>query len=159
SCALIFRKIGSYFRRDTLTGECESAAHAHHLAGDVVGLRAGEEQYSVRDFLRFGEAPEGDGLEEGLAQLLRAGGKHRRIGRTRTYAIDVDRVSGHLARERLGESNKPTFGAGINGLAAATDASGVAGNVDDLAAVSGDHWRQQRLGQMRRTGEVDSDHA
>src|SRR5512139_4163504 len=74
------------FRTDSqghaLTCDSEPAADAHHLAGDVVGLRAGEKQHGVGDFLRIGKAPERDCLEESLAQFLRASS-----GRPRARAI------------------------------------------------------------------------
>ena len=78
---------------------------------------------------------------------------------TRTNAVDVDAVARHLARQRLRKGDQPTFGGGINRLAGAADATGVARYVDDFAGARRDHRRQYRPRQPDRTHQIDRDQA
>jgi hypothetical protein len=86
--------------------------------------------------------------------FLRDGEQKRRLGGAWADAVDVDVVPRRLAGQRFGEGDQAAFGARINGFAEASDATGIAGDVDDLAAAALHHLRQQCPGQLHRSDEI-----
>src|SRR5579883_2529151 len=117
----------------------QPAADAQDLTRDVIGAGAEKEQHRLRDLNRPGEAAERNGADQRLLHALRLALKQRRIGRAGAHAVDVDVVSRHFARQGFGKSDQTAFGGGIDGLAGAADAAGIAGDIDDLAAPGRHH--------------------
>src|SRR3974377_655775 len=61
------------------TDHCQPSADAQDLSGDVIGLRATEEDYCVRDLLRLAKTAHRDGLDEGVQIFFPAFGDDGRF--------------------------------------------------------------------------------
>src|SRR3972149_9094746 len=106
----------------------QATAHAQHLTRQVIRFVAREKQDRVGDFGRFGEAAEGNRAHQGFALFLRYRCQQRRIGRTRTHTIHVDREARGLTRERFRESNDRALRTGIDRFASTAGAPGITYN-------------------------------
>src|SRR5262249_45059769 len=99
----------------------QAAAYAQYLSRDVIRPGAQKEHDRLSDLDRLCDPAKRDGAGQRLLHPLRLAPEERRVGRTGAYAVDVDAVTGELARERFGERDQPPFRRGINGFAHAAD--------------------------------------
>src|SRR5437899_2967710 len=93
--------------------EIDAAVEVDRLAGDVVGGGGGEVGDELRDFVRLGEALEGDVPAEGFALLGGEGAEQLGIDRSGRDGVDADTVRGEVLGEGAGEGDHAGLGGGV----------------------------------------------
>src|SRR5512139_1296080 len=95
----------------------QPAVHLDHLARDIPGSVAQQEQHGRRHVLRRAEPPEGDHLQSFLPELFPELRRHIRTDESGRDRVHPDIIGRHLFRQRLGKADHTGLRGGIVHLA------------------------------------------
>src|SRR5690606_25134207 len=116
-----------------VSGHVHAAVHVQGLAGDVAGVRAGEEGHGAGDVRRFAEAAQRDLAEHRLLGVRRQVAGHVGVDEARGNHVHGHAAAADLLGQRLAEGDDAGLGRGVVGLAGVAGGADHRGDVDDAA--------------------------